>query len=890
MALLGSSSLGVFSFFASSHSSEQCGSNGLPLTPNSIRMLGRFQRLKSTNHAHLCQYVDIVRAKNERMLVVSECHEGRLEDVIMSGRGQSLQFLQRTAFQLLLGLNYLHSADIIHRNLAPTNIVLTQEGIIKLSQYALYYMTDCGREVSFAIGSPRYMAPEVIAAGTSLCEDSIVSGQKGDVWSLGICILETYLGCHIWPELSVKTNVREIIRRVITLAAATNGEALGSLLAFSNFRARPQMKEMPDDMTDFLRKCLTVASKDRATTIELLNHPWLLELYNSHLTKKPPLLSGSWCFDSCFRSDRLSLLLHDDINKLISSMDDEEDHLAQRPLSEVYYLWTLAGGDLESELKKQGRMKSKPPIMQLASAVLPVDNALVTCGLENDSAYLFNEKEVILSLSQLRQRLKNIDDRAFYPLLEGNRSYEVPGPAPDMTDLPLIIREKDIEYQFHRVILFQRLLEGDIHDEFAAIDKETETSTDRQIEVDIPRCHQYDELLSSPTAHAKFKRVIKAWLFSNFNWVYWQGLDSLTAPFLHLHFSDEAMAFACLKAFIPKYLNDFFLQDNSSVVQEYLAVFSHLIAYHEPELYTHLKTVGFDPELYAIPWFLTMYTHVLPMAKIVRLWDILLLGNSSLPLCIGIAILMQLKDLLLSFGFNECILLFSDLPDIDIQKCVDDSKRISRSTPLSAAMRRHDKTSVELASEGQGIGALGKIRLPSDEDTDVKTFGQADVEMITLAQHKAEACPRVSVSDLVFLCGLQDDVYPIDSSTGFRSKSPTPSPTPAPTSDRKKPKAKAVVVDIRSQQEFNRGHVPRSLNLPQGQSFSREGALLPTGDGAQLKKQRGKSIIVFGNKHNDTAEFGRQLVYAGFPRVCVLLGTASTLRSIGLLSSIPDEP
>ena len=44
------------------------------------------------------------------------------------------------------------------------------------------------------------MAPEVIAAGTSLCEDSIVSGQKGDVWSLGICILETYL---VWYDLFV---------------------------------------------------------------------------------------------------------------------------------------------------------------------------------------------------------------------------------------------------------------------------------------------------------------------------------------------------------------------------------------------------------------------------------------------------------------------------------------------------------------------------------------------------------------------------------------------------------------------------------------------------------------------------------------------------------------
>jgi TBC domain-containing protein kinase-like protein len=40
----------------------------------------------------------------------------------------------------------------------------------------------------------------------------------------------------------------------------------------------------------------------------------------------------------------------------------------------------------------------------------------------------------------------------------------------------------------------------------------------------------------------------------------------------------------------------------------------------------------------------------------------LLLGGSSFPLCIGIAILTQLKTLLLKADFNECILLFSELP------------------------------------------------------------------------------------------------------------------------------------------------------------------------------------------------------------------------------------
>ena len=60
---------------------------------------------------------------------------------------------------------------------------------------------------------------------------------------------------------------------------------------------------------------------------------------------------------------------------------------------------------------------------------------------------------------------------------------------------------------------------------------------------------------------------------------------------------------------------------------------------------------------------LTLFrSDVFPLHKIVHLWDTLLLGNSSFPLYIGVAILAQLRDRLLSFGFNECILLFSDMP------------------------------------------------------------------------------------------------------------------------------------------------------------------------------------------------------------------------------------
>jgi len=115
---------------------------------------------------------------------------------------------------------------------------------------------------------------------------------------------------------------------------------------------------------------------------------------------------------------------------------------------------------------------------------------------------------------------------------------------------------------------------------------------------------------------------------------------------------------------------------------EYLAVFSHLIAFHHPDLSNRLETIGFIPDLYAIPWFLTVFARkkqkklelitsfhfkfvdVFPLNKIFHLWDMLLLGGSSFPLCIGVAILTQLKSLLLKADFNECILLFSELPGL----------------------------------------------------------------------------------------------------------------------------------------------------------------------------------------------------------------------------------
>lgn len=61
---------GAITFFAKQHKGDTCGSNGLPLTPNSIIIVGKAQFLKAIEHPFLCQYLDIVRGKHGEFFAI----------------------------------------------------------------------------------------------------------------------------------------------------------------------------------------------------------------------------------------------------------------------------------------------------------------------------------------------------------------------------------------------------------------------------------------------------------------------------------------------------------------------------------------------------------------------------------------------------------------------------------------------------------------------------------------------------------------------------------------------------------------------------------------------------------------------------------------------------
>ncbi|XP_075736859.1 TBC domain-containing protein kinase-like protein isoform X3 [Rhipicephalus microplus] len=744
---------GAQTFFASSHARDTCGMNGLPLTPNSIRVLGLFQRLKCLSHKNLCAYLDAFRSKHERLVVVIEHFKNSLQDEIP--KKLPVDTFSRICREVLEALDYLHARGIMHRALSPCSVLLD----------------DKGKEV--------------------------------------------------WKGASLE----QIFTKLLTCTKEDGDVVL--LLAESD-PLSSKLEELDPLLKSFISSCLKVFPRARPSARELLQHPFVA------LAVEEPSLPM-----------HLEPLRCESLAPLKCTPCFGESPLEERPLQELYSLWCLAGGDAEAELGRQGSLRAKPPICTMPCIVLLEGEEL---GQKKDTIFFYDHTVVLLSAEQLCQRLEGMDPNLYYPLIE--ESGDVPASpsfSSDTAALPVVIREKDVEYQIQRIILYNRLLEaypyqqqriireakldipplcraliwsalldvqGDLIREYEAIDKETPTPTDRQIEVDIPRCHQYDELLSSPTAHAKFKRLLKAWVVSHPHYVYWQGLDSLCAPFLRLNFNDEASAYACLSTFISRYLYDFFLQDNSQVIKEYLAVFSHLVAFHDPELTNHLDSIGFLPELYSIPWFLTMYTHVFPLHKIFHLWDTLLLGRDSFPLCVGVAILQQLRADLLSFGFNECILLFSDMPEIDIQRCVEDSIRIFCTTPQSSTFRAHASPS------GQPQEPLG-------------------MTMVPLEDLKVELCPRISPHDLLALLQV---------------------------SRKDSCKMPLLVIDVRPFEEYQRGTIPGALNV-----VPARGRLTAAG-----------VVVVAGSQKEHTAavNVANGLVRSGQPRVCLLHGGIEVLRTV----------
>ncbi|XP_074911820.1 serine/threonine kinase-like domain-containing protein STKLD1 isoform X8 [Buteo buteo] len=162
--------------------------------------------------------------------------------------------------QMVDALFYIHKQSIFHRNLKPSNILVTGEASFMLSDFSTEtLMTD---EMKWKIrveeNSKYWMAPETFVFSFT---------EKSDIWSLG-CILLDMTTCFVLNAeeiTSLLQDIRQDISRlegVLTLMQNGDNSSLPLFpILFMMLQIEPSMRPTAKDLTDvpFIRECLTVA-------------------------------------------------------------------------------------------------------------------------------------------------------------------------------------------------------------------------------------------------------------------------------------------------------------------------------------------------------------------------------------------------------------------------------------------------------------------------------------------------------------------------------------------------------------------------------------------------------------------------------------------------------
>ncbi|XP_074328495.1 serine/threonine-protein kinase 1 isoform X1 [Apium graveolens] len=210
---------------------------------------GEIEMLQQCSHPNVVRYLGSYQGEEYLWIVMEYCGGGSVAD-LMNITDEPLEEYQIAYIckEALKGLSYLHSIFKVHRDIKGGNILLTEQGEVKLGDFGVAaQLTRTMSKRNTFIGTPHWMAPEVI-------QESRYDG-KVDVWALGVSAIEMAEGL---PPRSSVHPMRVLFMISIEPAPMLEDKEKWSLV-----------------FHDFIAKCLTKEPRLRPTATEMLKHKFI---------------------------------------------------------------------------------------------------------------------------------------------------------------------------------------------------------------------------------------------------------------------------------------------------------------------------------------------------------------------------------------------------------------------------------------------------------------------------------------------------------------------------------------------------------------------------------------------------------------------------------------
>lgn len=294
-----------------------------------------FNIMRKLSHINIIKVFDLIIDDTlNNVYIFMEYFENGDLCKYLGGNALEEKKVNNFSIQIKNGLQYLYTQNIVHRDIKPQNILVSNDKILKIIDFGLSKNININNEIMDTIcGSPMYMAPEIIKTKNYTI--------KSDIWSFGVIIYEMVYG---YTPLRA-TNIFNLIKLI------------------DNYEIKYPSNTISYDCIDILKKMLKKNPHDRIDWDSLFLHTWLvndLVLNEENKLLEIPFKSHS-DFNTSFRYKSISNKIDNsfEFNFSIDSMDSSGSLYHSFPDSdtESEYLYNS-----ESEDNNLSSVKRSKPI------------------------------------------------------------------------------------------------------------------------------------------------------------------------------------------------------------------------------------------------------------------------------------------------------------------------------------------------------------------------------------------------------------------------------------------------------------------------------------------------------------------------------------------------